>query len=43
VRISGQFIFADGSKAARDLKIRRTPFETAVGKAYEWYKGHGIL
>lgn len=43
VRLSGQFLFVDGSRARERLGLPGTPFEAAVQSAYDWYKACGIL
>ncbi len=43
VRMSGETIYADGSKAAREFNIQMTPFRIAVQNTYDWYNENGFL
>lgn len=43
VRMAGAYIYADGSKAVRELGQPQTPFATAVQQTYNWYVDNGYL
>jgi dihydroflavonol-4-reductase len=43
VRLSAVRIYADTSKAARDLGLPQTPIKAAVQRAYHWYRQNGYL
>ena len=43
VRMSGNKIYADGSKAIREFNLPQTPFREAVQRTYDWYRKHGYL
>jgi dihydroflavonol-4-reductase len=43
LRLSGEFIYFDSSKAVRELELPQTPFPDTVERTYEWYKAHGYL
>jgi dihydroflavonol-4-reductase len=43
VRIARKFIYADTSKAQRELGLPQTPFVTMVEQAYAWYQENGFL
>jgi dihydroflavonol-4-reductase len=43
LRLSGEFIYFDSSKAVRELGLPQTPFRQTVERTYEWYKSHGYL
>lgn len=43
VRLMGAEIYADCSKARRELDLPQTPFPVAVQDAYNWYNKHGYL
>lgn len=43
VRISRKFIYADVSKARRELDLPQTSFVTMVERAYGWYRENGFL
>lgn len=43
VWLSGQNIYADGSKAVNELALARTPFQVAVQRAYDWYNTYGYI
>lgn len=43
IRLAGKKIYADGSKAARELGISKTPFRIATIEAFEWFVEHGYL
>ncbi|HEU0190996.1 MAG TPA: NAD-dependent epimerase/dehydratase family protein [Mycobacterium sp.] len=43
MRLSSLGIYADGGKARRELGVPLTPFRTAIGDAYAWYREHGYL
>jgi dihydroflavonol-4-reductase len=43
LRMSGEFIYFDSSKAVRELGLPQTPFRKTVERTYEWYKVHGYL
>ncbi|HEX7323514.1 MAG TPA: NAD-dependent epimerase/dehydratase family protein [Mycobacterium sp.] len=40
MRLSAVGIYADGGKARRELGVPLTPFRTAIGDAYDWYREH---
>jgi len=42
-RLSGAEIYCDCRKAEQELGLPRTPFRTAVERAYTWYQVHGYL
>lgn len=43
IRLAGRQVYADGSKAVRELSVSQTPFKRAVKLAYDWYLKHGYL
>jgi len=43
LRLSGEFIYFDSSKAVRELGLPQTPFRQTVERTYKWYKSHGYL
>lgn len=43
LRMSGEFIYFDSSKAACELSLPQTPFRQMVERTYQWYKSHGYL
>lgn len=43
VRMMALDLYADSSKAQRELGLPQTPFTTAVKDAYNWYRVHGYL
>jgi len=43
LRMSGEFIYFDSGKAARELSLPQTPFRQTVERTYQWYRGHGYL
>jgi dihydroflavonol-4-reductase len=43
LRLAGEFIYFDSSKAARELSLTQTPFRETVERTYHWYKAHGYL
>ena len=43
VRLSGQEIYANGSKAVEELAFGHTPFRAAVQRAYDWYNTNGYI
>ena len=43
VRMMGTCIFADNSKAVKELDLPQTPFERTVQCTYHWYNEHGYL
>jgi dihydroflavonol-4-reductase len=43
VRLMDTFIYADSSKARRELALPETPFTTTVKRAYNWYRDNGYL
>ena len=43
LRLAGEFIYFDSSKAARELGLPQTPFRETVKRTYHWYKAHGYL
>jgi dihydroflavonol-4-reductase len=43
VWLSGQDIFADGSKALEEFEMPNTPFRESVQRAYDWYNIHGYI
>jgi dihydroflavonol-4-reductase len=43
VRIARKFIYADTTKAQRELGLPQTPFVTAVERAYSWYQENGFV
>lgn len=43
VLASGEFIFADGSKAIHSFNLPQSSFRSAVQKAYDWYNNNGYL
>jgi len=43
LRMSGEFIYFDAGKAARELSLPQTPFRQTVERTYQWYKSHGYL
>lgn len=43
VRLMRFHIYADNSKARRELDLPQTPFTTTVERAYNWYEKHGYL
>lgn len=43
VRLMGVDLYADNSKARRELNLPQTPFTKTVQRAYNWYERHGYL
>ena len=43
LRLAGEFIYFDSSKAARELGLPQTPFRETVRRTFSWYKEHGYL
>lgn len=43
VLASGEFIFADGSKAINSFNLPQRSFRSAVQNAYDWYNKNGFL
>jgi len=43
VRMMGAYIYADSSKARRELDLPHTPFTTTVQRTYNWYNRNGYL
>jgi dihydroflavonol-4-reductase len=43
LRLSGEFIYFDSSKAVRELGLPQTPFRQTVERTFEWYKVNGYL
>lgn len=43
VRMMAYYVYADSSKARRELNLPCTPFTTTVERAYNWYQDHGYL
>jgi dihydroflavonol-4-reductase len=43
LRLAGEFIYFDSSKAARELCLPQAPFRETVERTYHWYKAHGYL
>jgi dihydroflavonol-4-reductase len=43
LRLSGEFIYFDSSKAVRELGLPQTPFRETVERTYQWYRAHGYL
>ncbi len=44
IRLSGRFLYFDGSKARQELGLGPpTPFREAVRAAFQWYREHGDL
>lgn len=43
VRLAGEFIYADSSKALAELNLPQTEFTTAVRQTYRWYNDHAYL
>lgn len=43
VRLMDATLYADSSKALRELGLPQTPFTTAVQRAYNWYRDNGYL
>jgi dihydroflavonol-4-reductase len=43
VRISGEFMYYDNSKATRELGLTTRPFEQSARGAYKWYRSNGYL
>jgi len=43
LRLSGEFVYFDSSKAVRELSLPQTPFREMVERTYQWYKAHGYV
>lgn len=43
VRMLGAFVYADTTKAVRELDLPQTPFRQTVMEAVAWYRGHGFI
>lgn len=43
VRMMGAYIYADSSKARRELDLPHTPFTSTVQRTYNWYNRNGYL
>ncbi len=43
LRLSGEFVYFDSSKAVLELGLPQTPFRETVERTYQWYKIHGYL
>ena len=43
VRISGENLYFDSSKAVQELGLSATPFRVAAQRAYDWYNSHGYI
>ena len=43
IRLAGKKVYADGSKAVRELGISQTPFRIAAQEALEWFMEHRHL
>jgi dihydroflavonol-4-reductase len=43
VRMLSAVVYADNSKARRELDLPQTPFRATVQQTYNWYNGHGYL
>jgi len=41
--MSQKFMYADGSKATRDLGLTYSSVENAIQRALVWYKQHGYV
>ena len=42
-RLSAAELYYDCSKAREELGLPLTPFRTAVQRAYDWYRAHGLM
>ena len=43
VQMAGKFMYFDSSRAVRELGLPRTPVETALRRAVEWFEAHGYI
>jgi dihydroflavonol-4-reductase len=43
IRLAGRKVYADNSKAIKELGLPQTPFRVALQLAYDWYKLHGYV
>lgn len=43
VKMLGETVYADVSKAKRELNLPQTPFRKSVQRTYNWYKENGYL
>lgn len=43
LRLSGELIYFDSSRAVRELALPQTPFRETVERTYQWYKANGYL
>ncbi len=43
MRLTGQYVYFDSSKAQRELGLPHTPVRQALQECYDWYVEHGYL
>ena len=43
MRLTGQYVYFDSSKAQRELGLPHTPVRQALQECYDWYVAHGYL
>jgi dihydroflavonol-4-reductase len=43
MRLTGEYIYFDSSKAQRELGLPHTPVRQALQECYDWYVAHGYL